>query len=192
MSETERSRFLNNISAETHRADRLLGKLLELSVLEGKSKLEQTEVIDLRILLRRVVDEAEAMADLAGVQVVFTEGQSQAMVVGDPFILMAAATNLMENAIDFSPQGSEVKVSLERDGNSHQMVIQDSGEGIPDYAKEKVFERFFSLRHLRTGRKGTGLGLTLVREAAGLHLGSVALEASAPTGTKAVFTIPAC
>jgi len=191
MPEEDRQRFLNNISAETHRLDRLLGKLLELSVLEGKTNLDRSEVIDLWILVRRVVDEAKAMADLLEVRISYTEGDVPAMVVGDPFILMAAVTNLMENAIDFSLQGGEVDVRITTGSDFHKIIIKDSGEGIPEYARERVFERFFSLRHLRTGRKGTGLGLTLVREAAELHLGSVKLEVAEPTGTKAVFSIPA-
>lgn len=192
MPEEDRRRFLNNISAETHRADRLLGKLLELSVLEGKSKLERTEVIDLRILVERVVEEARAMADLAGVKILYQERESPAMVQGDPFILRAAITNLFENAIDFSPEGETVTVRVESSEGFQQVVIDDRGEGIPEYARERVFERFFSLRHLRTGRKGTGLGLTLVREAAELHLGKVLLRPGNPTGTQAVFSIPEC
>ncbi|MFK7851036.1 MAG: two-component system sensor histidine kinase CreC [Akkermansiaceae bacterium] len=192
MEEEDRQRFLNNISAETHRVDRLLGKLLQLSELEGKSKLERSEVIDLRILSKRAVDEAKAMADLAKVRIDFDEADDSAMVMGDPFVLMAAITNLLENAIDFSPAGGQVIVEIKGGEEFHTVRIEDHGEGIPEYAKEKVFDRFFSLRHLRTGRKGTGLGLTLVREAAELHLGSVSLKPAKSKGTVASFMIPSC
>lgn len=192
MSEEDRQRFLNNISAETLRADRLLGRLLELSVMEGKTKLDATEVIDLRILVERVSEELKAMADLAAVRLKVQEPHTQMMVSGDAFMLKAALTNLLENAIDYSPAGEVVRVSLDSVGDNHRVIIEDHGEGIPEYAREKVFDRFFSLRHLRTGRKGTGLGLTLVREAAELHLGTIALEPAQPTGTKAIFSIPSC
>lgn len=192
MSEEDRHRFLDNISAETLRADRLLGRLLELSVMEGKTKLDATEVIDLRILVTRVIEELNAMAELAGVRLEVQESQTQMMVCGDAFMLKAALTNLLENAIDYSPAGEAVRVSLNSVGDNHCVIIEDHGEGIPEYAKDKVFDRFFSLRHLRTGRKGTGLGLTLVREAAELHLGSVALEAVDPAGTRALLSIPGC
>ncbi|MEP2774771.1 MAG: two-component system sensor histidine kinase CreC [Luteolibacter sp.] len=185
----DRRRFLGNISAETLRADRLLGKLLELSVLEGKAELDAAEDVDLRSIVERVVSEARAMADLAGVKL-SVRGEGARTVKGDAFILKAAVTNLLENAIDFSPEGGAVSVVLDTVGSFHRVVIEDEGEGIPEYAKEKVFDRFFSLRHLRKGRKGTGLGLTLVKEAAELHQGKVSLEANAPKGTRAVLEIP--
>jgi two-component system sensor histidine kinase CreC len=192
MSEGDRKRFLENISEEALRADRLLAKLLELSVIEGKTALDVSDVMDLRLLLERVVSESGAMADLAGVSVDLVRCLSPAMAQGDPFILRAAITSLLENAIDFSPAGERVTVRLDTEGEFHSIVIEDRGEGIPEYAREKVFDRFFSLRHMRSGRKGTGLGLTLVREAAILHHGSVAMESVKPNGTRAMLAIPRC
>lgn len=192
MSGEDRRRFLGNISAEAQRADRLLAKLLELSVIEGKATLDVAEVMDLRLLLGRVVSESGAMADLAGVTIDFRNPAQAAMAQGDPFILRAAIISLLENAVDFSPPGGTVSVRLETEGDFHRIVIEDGGEGIPEYAREKVFDRFFSLRHMRSGRKGTGLGLTLVKEAADLHHGNIAIVPNEPEGTRAVLSIPAC
>ena len=192
MSEVDKRRFLGNISAEALRADRLLAKLLELSVIEGKAALDVSDVMDLRLLLERVISETQAMAELAGVTVKLHKTPEPAMAQGDPFILRAAITSLLENAVDFSLAGATVMVSLEKAGAFHRIIIEDTGEGIPEYAREKVFERFFSLRHIGSGRKGTGLGLTLVREAAELHQGRVALEPNEPRGTRAVLAIPGC
>ncbi|MDP4625992.1 MAG: two-component system sensor histidine kinase CreC [Akkermansiaceae bacterium] len=189
MSLEDRRRFLGNISAETLRADRLLGKLLELSVLEGKAELDVAEDTDLGGIVERVVSESGAMADLSKVTLSLLDVGNR-KVRGDAFILKAAVTNLLENAIDFSPEGGVVSVKVETVGGYHRVVVEDEGEGIPEYAKEKVFDRFFSLRHLRKGRKGTGLGLTLVKEAAELHQGKVSLEANEPKGTRAVLEIP--
>lgn len=191
MPEADRRRFLDNISAEALRADRLLGRLFELSVLEGKVTLDKSETMDLRILVKQVVTESQAIADLSKVVLEYDDGGRAAMVRGDPFILKAAVTNLMENAVDFSPEREVVRVRVESGAERHLVVVEDRGEGIPDYARERVFERFFSLRHLRTGRKGTGIGLTLVREAAELHDGSVVLEKAEPHGTRAVLAVPA-
>ena len=170
----------------------MLAKLLELSVIEGKAALDVSDVMDLRLLLDSVVSETQAIADLAGVTVDLLEAEHPAIAQGDPFILRAAIMSLLENAVDFSPAGGTVKVGLETAGAFHRIVIADEGEGIPEYAREKVFERFFSLRHMGSGRKGTGLGLTLVREAADLHQGSVVLEPNDSRGTRAVLAIPGC
>lgn len=185
----DRRRFLGNISAETLRADRLLGKLLELSALEGKAELDVSEDVDLGGIVERVIEESGAMADLAKVKLSVGDVGNR-KVKGDAFILKAAVTNLLENAIDFSPEGGVVSVRVETVDGYHRVVVEDEGEGIPEYAKEKVFERFFSLRHLRKGRKGTGLGLTLVKEAAELHQGKVLLVANEPMGTRALLEIP--
>jgi two-component system sensor histidine kinase CreC len=80
-----------------------------------------------------------------------------------------------------------VDIVLQENGS---VSISDRGPGIPDYAKDKIFERFYSLKHHGSGRKGTGLGLTLVKEAAELHGGSVALEAREGGGTVARLSLP--
>ncbi|OYV02803.1 MAG: hypothetical protein CFE26_21775 [Verrucomicrobiales bacterium VVV1] len=80
---------------------------------------------------------------------------------------------------------------MTRDQDWSTLTIRDHGPGIPDYAEERVFERFYSLRHHTSGRKGTGLGLTLVREAAGVHGGTISLNAAEGGGTMAVLKLPA-
>lgn len=192
MEEADRKRFLENIRAETIRADRLLTRLLELSTLEGKTKLENVGTLDLCEVVERAAENARAMANLAGVSLDIHNCDVERTVSGDSFILRAAVTNLLENAIDFSPKDGVVGVSLETKDGFHQIVVTDQGPGIPEYAREKIFERFFSLRHLRSGRKGTGLGLTLVKEAAELHQGMVSIDDGESEGTRAVLEIPAC
>lgn len=190
MPEVDKRRFLGNIQAETLRADRLLTRLLELSALEGKTKLENAEPVDLREVVARAVDQARTMAELAGVTLSYKESSEPMIVRGDSFILRAAVTNLLENAVGFSSEGESVSIGLISENDFHKVEITDKGPGIPEYAREKVFERFFSLRHLTAGRKGTGLGLTLVKEAAELHLGSVSLEPNDGAGTRAILAIP--
>lgn len=183
----DRQRFLENIRAESGRAERLLNRLLELSALEGRSSLDTGDPVDLVPLVARAIDQARPPADLAAVTLAPTLPDRPLMVRGDAFILRAAITNLLENAIDFAPVGSTVDIVLQDDGT---VAISDRGPGIPDYAKDKVFERFYSLKHHAHGRKGTGLGLTLVKEAAELHGGTIALEARPDGGTTARLHVP--
>src|SRR6185369_11791059 len=103
------------------------------------------------------------------------EGQPQAL--GESFLLESALHNLVQNAIDFSPEGGaiRVRVSCGGEGKEAEIVVEDEGPGIPDYALPRVFDRFYSLQRPATGRKSSGLGLCFVREAVELHGGVVSI-----------------
>ena len=185
-----RKRFLANIRAETARSERLINRLLELSAIESRASLDETVHVDLRDIIARAIDQARPLAEVAGVELTHEPFQTTLPVRGDAFILRAAVTNLLENAIDFSPRGEKVALALTTNDDQVQLLISDHGAGIPDYAREKIFDRFYSLRHHGAGRKGTGLGLTLVKEAAELHGGTITLEPADGGGTVAKLTLP--
>jgi two-component system sensor histidine kinase CreC len=185
-----RKQFITNIRAETARSERLINRLLELSAIESRAHLGQAEQIDFRDIVARAIDQACPLAENAGVALEYKAAPSPLPVHGDSFILRAAVTNLLENAIDFSPRESPVEIHLGTSSGKIELTIRDHGEGIPDYAREKVFERFYSLRHPGSGRKGTGLGLTLVHEAAELHRGAISLGPAAGGGTVATLLLP--
>lgn len=86
-----------------------------------------------------------------------------------------AVLNLLQNALEFSPSGSEVKLSLHRENGRAILRVEDAGVGIPDFARDRIFDRFYSLPRPVSGRKSTGLGLSLVREIMELHKGSAAV-----------------
>ena len=185
-----RKRFLENIRAETARSERLINRLLELSAIEGRTSLETADEVDFQAIVARAIDQARPLAEAAGVQLADRAESSPVLLRGDSFILRAAVTNLLENAIDFSPRGGAVDIDVASSGGNVVLSIRDHGAGVPDYAREKIFERFYSLRHLSSKRKGTGLGLTLVRETAELHGGTITLEPAAGGGTVARLTLP--
>lgn len=185
-----RKRFLDNIRAETARSERLINRLLELAAIESRTHLEGAEELDLRGIVAQAIDQARPLAEAAGVVLGHETAETPILLRCDGFILRAAVTNLLENAIDFSPRGAVVEIAERAHAGAAELTIRDHGAGIPDYARDKVFERFYSLRHHAAGRKGTGLGLTLVREAAELHRGSITLEPAAGGGTLAKFSLP--
>jgi two-component system, OmpR family, sensor histidine kinase CreC len=186
----DRKRFLENIRAETARSERLINRLLELAAIESKASLEQAEELDFQTIVGQALAQAWPLAEVAGVLLRRTGGESPILLRGDAFILRAAVTNLLENAIDFSPAGNAVEVTLQTSEENIVLCIRDQGPGIPDYAQAKVFDRFYSLRHHTSKRKGTGLGLTLVKEAVELHGGKITLEAAPGGGTLARLTMP--
>jgi len=190
MPAAERKRFLGNIRAESARSERMISRLLELSAVESRAHLEETEELDFAEIIRRAAEQARPLAEHHPARLDIQLPDLPVPIRGDAFILRAAVTNLLENAIDFSPVGGAVRVEVAEHAGEAVLSIADEGPGIPDFARDKVFERFYSLRHHSAGRKGTGLGLTLVKEAADLHHGSVVLENREPKGAQAVFRIP--
>jgi two-component system sensor histidine kinase CreC len=185
-----RKRFLGNIRAETARSERLINRLLELSAIESRASLDEAGEIDFRDILARAIDQAKPLAEIASVDIDHEAMPTPLPVRGDAFILRAAVSNLLENAIDFSPHGSAIRIDLTSHEEKVELSIRDHGGGIPDYARDKVFDRFYSLRHHNSQRKGTGLGLTLVREAAELHGGTIHLEPAEGGGTVARLVLP--
>ncbi len=186
----DRKRFLENIRAETARSERLINRLLELSAIEGRASLDVVDELDFHAIVARAIDQARPLAEIAGVSMEIDAAETVIPMRGDGFILRAAVTNLLENAIDFSPRGGKIEITLQTPDGHVILAIRDHGPGVPDYAREKIFERFYSLRHHASKRKGTGLGLTLVRETVDLHGGSITLEPADCGGTVATLILP--
>jgi two-component system sensor histidine kinase CreC len=111
-------------------------------------------------------------------------------VAGDRFLLQRAVANLALNAIEFSPRESAVTIDAQDVRGRVELTVRDRGAGVPDYARDRVFEKFYSLARPDTGKKGTGLGLAFVREVAAVHGGSARLENHPDGGALATLTLP--
>jgi two-component system sensor histidine kinase CreC len=188
--EADRRRFLANLGSEVARLHDLIERLLQLSALERRRALERPEAIDLRALCAEVVDSLAASARSRGVSVAIAPG-GPAPIRGERFLVRQAIANLVQNALDFSPRQGAVAIAIARREGDWVLTVDDDGPGLPDYAVARVFERFFSLPRPDSGRKGTGLGLALVREVATLHGGSATLTGRAAGGARATVTLPA-
>jgi two-component system sensor histidine kinase CreC len=110
-------------------------------------------------------------------------------VRGDPLLLRQALGNLLDNAISFAPAHSALRLEAQREGDQVTIHVIDSGAGIPDYAAQRVFERFYSLPR-PDGTRSTGLGLPFVREVAALHGGSAYVANGAGGGCRATLRLP--
>lgn len=193
--EGERQRFANNALAQSERLQTLIQTLLRLAQIEQQRALDAPTAVDLAELLAE--QQAHLATQAARKRIVFTLTAAPALpaIRGDRFLLGLALTNLLQNALDFSPPGSVVECTLARvaghagghaaadaEGvdvrakNWLEICIRDHGPGIPDYAHTRLFERFFSLPRPDGAPKSSGLGLPLVREIAALHGGAVTLE----------------
>jgi two-component system sensor histidine kinase CreC len=190
MPAVERARFLGNLRAESDRLQMIVDRLLELSALEARraGAGAQTEV-ELRMVVTGACDGVRWAAQAKRVALVIEHGAELA-VKAEAFLLGQAVGNLVQNAVEFTPAGGTVRVTVERRGARACVMVDDSGPGVPDYAVEKVFERFYSLPRPDTGRKSSGLGLSIVREIARLHGGEVTLVNRVEGGARAELILP--
>jgi two-component system sensor histidine kinase CreC len=189
MPAADRERFVANIERETARIQELVDRMMELAALESRRVLERTEPVALRSLLEERVSSANAAGAPRGITVTLDAPQD-ATVDGDALLLQRALGNLLDNALDFSPPGGRIEISLALRARAAEIAVRDHGPGIPDYADDKVFERFYSLARPGTQRKSTGLGLPFVREIASLHHGRVSLRNAEGGGALAVLSLP--
>lgn len=191
MPAADRQRFVANIRAQSGRLETMIRKLLALADVEQRQRLEVREPVPLAPLLAQLCGELEPRARQRGVTLRLAADAGPGLVAGDPFLLRQAVANLLENAIDFAPAGSEVTVRLERRGDALAIAVADQGPGIPDFALPRVFERFYSLPRPHGADKSTGLGLCFAREVATLHHGDVVLANRPGGGALAELILPA-
>ncbi len=175
MPQPERQRFLANIQRETQRIQEMVDRMMELTALETRRMLERVEPVALKPLLEELVGATQGQAARRQVRIELDAPQD-AVVEGDAFLLRRAVSNLLDNALDFSPEGSTVQLSLSVQRRSVHITVRDQGPGIPDYAQDKVFEKFYSLARPHSKKKSTGLGLSFVKEIASLHHGRIELD----------------
>ena len=110
----------------------------------------------------------------------------------DPQLIVQVLINLTDNAIKYTPAGSSIAVSAQRSGETVRVEVADDGPGIPDAAKEKLFEMFYTAQAKRgDGRRGLGLGLSLCRSIVEAHGGQIGVRDNNPHGTVFWFTLPA-
>ena len=189
MPPAERKKFLGNIQSEAARLQRIVDRLLLLSSVENRRSLEKTENVDVSRMVKKSVESFRSTASSRKVSLL-ARIPSGLRVKGDSFLLEQALSNLIQNASEFSPAKGKVLVTAEKKGGNLEIRVEDEGAGIPPFALDRVFEKFYSLKRPDTGRKSSGLGLSLVKEVASLHGGSAQLKNRAPKGACATLTLP--
>lgn len=185
----QRAKFLGNIRGEAARIQQIIERLLELSSLEARKALRQTEAVEAAGLAAEAVAALRPAYEAA--RVTLSVETAAATLRGERVLLREALVNLLQNALDFSPPGGAVTLRGAIESGRINFTVEDSGPGVPDYALPRVFERFYSLPRPGTERKSTGLGLALVREIAHLHGGDATLRNRQEGGARAVFWVPA-
>jgi signal transduction histidine kinase len=180
----ERDTALAAIESESARMQRLVQDLLLLAQADAGITI-QKNLVELDTLLLDVYRQARLTA---GGNKVSLGSEDQAQVLGDADRLKQLFINLVDNAIKYTPNGGEVKLSLERDAQWVRVAIADAGVGIPAQDLPKIFDRFYRVDKARARDKGgTGLGLAICKWIAEAHGGRI--EVQSQVGKGSTFTV---
>ncbi len=184
----QRRQFLATIQAQNARQRDLIDKLLALVRVEKQQRIDDAAPLDAAGLLQDVASDFQARLAACSLQIE-VDAPLQLQLLGDRLLLRQALGNLLDNAISFAPHGSLITLSARSNGGMAEIVVSDHGPGIPDYALERVFERFYSLPR-PDAPKSTGLGLPFVREVTALHGGTAQVANVPGAGCRAILRLP--
>ncbi len=187
MDEARREAQLDRIEVSTHKLIQMLDDMLLVAQIES-GKFEFTpEPTDLAEFIQQIVEEYQAVYSMTHQIILETHFVGSALV--DQRLVRQIASNLISNAIKYSPQGKEVRISLDSAEDRYVFVVQDQGIGIPEADQDTLFEAFE--RGSNVGNiSGTGLGLATVQQAVEWHKGSLTFSSTEGVGTTFTVTLP--
>jgi signal transduction histidine kinase len=175
------------IREESERLNRMVVELTDLTRLQAGRLSMQTAAIDLGQLTTAVTQRLAIMAREKGVEL-DVSAPSMPEIAGDGDRLVQVVTNLVSNAIKFTPAGGKVTVRTQVRRGGVELSVEDTGQGIPEAELARIFERFYQVDKARGPQRGTGLGLAIVHEIIQAHGGTITV-ASAGENRGATFTV---
>ncbi len=183
-------RFAARMAHESDRLARLVRELIDLSRLQGAEPLPELAPVDVDTVLAEAVDRTGLAAAAKGITIAV--GGRQGLVVrGVEAQLATAVTNLLANAVSYSPERTRIAVGARARAGFAEITVTDSGIGIPREDRSRVFERFYRVDQSRASRTGgTGLGLAIVKHVATNHGGSVTVWSEEGLGSTFTLRIP--
>jgi two-component system phosphate regulon sensor histidine kinase PhoR len=186
-----RSKLLQGLESSLERMESLITELLDVERVE--SGVDVTRVpLDVRQLAEMVVQELQDVANRRQQTLRLDEPPQIPSILGDPVQLKQAFSNLVDNALKYTPEGGQVWVRLKQSANEVVFEVQDTGYGIPLAVQSKLFQRFYRAKVPGTETTpGTGLGLSLVKAIVEQHGGRVAVESVEKQGSTFRVWLPA-
>jgi two-component system phosphate regulon sensor histidine kinase PhoR len=180
-------KFLDIVHRHSTRMERLVNDLLRLARLDAGQELPELARCDIAALIGSVVDDFKAVAEAKGQRLQASVAPDAGTIVADAAKVHDILRNLIENAVNYTPEGAAIDIAADIVDGKYRLVVQDSGPGIPAEDLARIFERFYRVDKSRTRPGGTGLGLSIVKNLAQV-LGGEVTAANRDTGG-AIFTV---
>ena len=185
LDEDKQKKLLRMTLQETSRLDTLINNILVSSQLEGGGYITSKEELDFSSLLKDGIKQAKNRYP----ERTFIENiEDEIEIAGDPLLLQLMISNLIENAVKYSPKEKPITCKLHKTDNKVFLNIIDEGTGVTDSEKSKIFEKFYRTGNESTRKtQGTGLGLYLCRKIAEDHNADISVTNNVPTGSNFVI-----
>ena len=184
-------RFSARMQTESERLTRLVQQIIDLSRLQHDVASEDATHVKVDELVAEACEHSATEAERKKIAIARAT-EPELVVVGDRSQLHAAVSNLVENAVTYSPEGAKVAVSAVLDGDDVRISVADNGIGIPGQDLDRIFERFYRVDPARArSTGGTGLGLSIVKHVAASNGGSVDVWSEPGAGSTFTLVLPA-
>lgn len=182
--------FATRMQSESRRLTDLVQEIINLSRLQDSDPLQEAEEVEVEYLVKEAIDQSQINAENRGIMVNFHQDQ-RLSVWGDREQLTMAVQNLIENAINYSPENTKVSVTSKGIDGIVEISITDQGIGIPEADLLRIFERFYRVDPARSRQTGgTGLGLSIVKHVASKHGGDVKVWSAENIGSTFTLLLP--
>ena len=188
-----RTRFLNTISSETDRMTKIIEDLLTLSQLDVNASYERpSDDINIRSMLEGLVERLSLSAKKKNQELTYTPTNDIPMITGDRDGLERVFTNIITNALKYTPSGGSINIFTSCVFNDILIKVRDNGIGIPEDKLPKIFDRFYRVDKARSRDKGgTGLGLAIAKQTIETSFnGKILITSKLNKGTEVVIKIP--
>lgn len=177
--DTSAQQTISMITEQTERLSKMVRTLLDMSELQT---IARDEEIAISALVEEVLADLEPLAQEKGINLI--EKCDNVLLMGSDILIYRLVYNLVENAIKYNFSGGTITVTATQQNSQLHLTVEDTGNGIPEELKERIFEPFFRLDKSRSRELGgVGLGLALVREIVRVHNGSILVKNNANSGT---------
>ncbi|MBF4607847.1 sensor histidine kinase [Curtobacterium sp. VKM Ac-1393] len=183
-------KFAAQLITESERLGALTKDIIELSRLQSVDTLENSEETGIDKIVQAAIDANEVVARARSIEIIRAK-KSKLRVMGDPGLLQVAVSNLIANAVKYSPDNTRVGVGVRSAKGFVEIAITDQGVGIPEADLDRVFERFYRVDPARSrATGGTGLGLAIVKHVVGNHGGDVRVWSQPGKGSTFTIRLP--
>ena len=183
-------KFATRMQSEAKRLTDLVQEIIQLSRVQDSDPLQLAQEVSVEYVIREAIDQCQITADSRNITVSHNE-DSQDVVLGDRDQLIMAVHNLVENAINYSPENTKVSVTTASESGIIDISVTDQGIGISELEQDRIFERFYRVDPARSRQTGgTGLGLSIVKHVAAKHGGEVKVWSVENVGSTFSIRLP--